>query len=418
MKNEILFLNGNVLNEIIKRKSSFQGIYGEQFTDKDRVFNIDNNLIVVDREDTDSNINDYITSIITINSYLFNPEDPHESYSKNCLRRKQEILTSLMEGKTIILLVEKTDDLLTYVMKSLNIKIKVTKNYTDDIITDLLKFKNFNERYCNPTAGYVSDKINPICSFDDTICGFHINHGKGTLYVLPVIIKDNSKDFFLPLFTELLKNISSIDSEFKLPEYLITEKLLDEKKMMESKEKYSSEINKIDLELNKLNIIKSILVLKHDLLVDNIITTFNEMEVNTHRLEQYEEDLWITEGGKKEVIIEVKGTNKNITRKQINDLDNHRDENKLYGDFPSLLIVNSFSDANNFTEKNIFPEKDSLKRAKAQNIMLMRTLDIYNLFKLIKNKKITNSQFLSLIKSKDCGWIKVDEKEMKLELYS
>jgi len=91
-------------------------------------------------------------------------------------------------------------------------------------------------------------------------------------------------------------------------------------------------------------------------------------------------------------------------------LDNHRDENSLDGDFPSLLIANTFSNTTSFDEKDIPPEDDSLKRAKAQNIMIMRTLDLYNLYKLVKTDKIQITSFIDTLKDKDCGWIKVDNK--------
>ncbi len=139
--------------------------------------------------------------------------------------------------------------------------------------------------------------------------------------------------------------------------------------------------------------------------------TLKEIGLEISRLERYKEDLWITKGGRKEVIVEVKGTKSNFTRKHLNDLDNHREENKLNDDVPALLIANTFSEANSLSEKDREPARgDTLRRTKAQKIMIMKSLDIFNLYLLIKSNKIEVEDFFTVLKGKECGCIKVNDK--------
>lgn len=390
---KVLFLNGSIHSKYV-----------------DKAFGISDYSVSIAPETTTHNINDFDISIVTIGSFSFHPDQPYQGDSKNCIRKKQEIRTSLDEGKVIILFLEKLDNLIAQILHSLSIRFENIDNFVSPLKSDLPKFKDFVDRYCNAIVGYTSEGITPICSYKDKCCGFYKSVGKGKLYVLPVVMKDNHERFFRPLLAELFKSIASSDSEFNPPAYLTEYNLLDEETLTREKQKSLEQIKAIDDKLDNYNKIKSILTLKDDLLVDNVLFTFNDLNIETFRLEKYEEDFWICKNDEMEIIGEVKGTNANFKRKHINDLDTHRDENGLPGDYPALLIANTFSNANSFSEKDHSPANDTLKRAQAQNIMIMRTLDLFNVYQLIKNGESDVESFMEILKNKTCGWIKVNKK--------
>ena len=382
MVKKVLFFNDGAYNEVRNAELRTTG----RFDHEDRVINIDESEIVVDEVHSSSNINDYDISIITVSSFWFQKDNPYIAHSKNCIRRQREILTSLEAGRTIVLLVEKNDDLLAQILDLLKIEYKQESNFVNKLVIEMPKFKNLIDRYFNITGYYISSDILPICSYGGSTCGFYLEVGKGKLYILPIVMRDYKKKFYVPLISELLNVISLPLEELNLPSYLNNLKIINESDLLNEEKEIINRKQQIEELLAKYKKIKSILMLKHNSLVDNLIITLNEMGIQTYRAEKYEEDLWITQEGNKEVILEVKGTNGNFTRKQLNDLDNHREENNLNENFPALLIVNTFCDATNLDEKNILPEEDTLKRAEAQNVKIMRTLDLFNLYRMVKEQ--------------------------------
>ena len=268
------------------------------------IVEFDTYYVTVEQRNTNSNINDFDLSIITIKSFRFDKDQLHESWSRNCIRRKAEIMTSLNEGKTICLFVEKVDNLLLMILEELEISCRNIPDYTKPLKTDLLKFKNIVDRFCHFTASYTSSEITPICSYGGDISGFYLPVSKGKLYVLPVVLKDYSETYYKPLLDYLFKDLSSVGSEYRLPDYLKKSFILEQKKIIEEKEKLLKRIEGIDLTLSDYEKVKSILVLKHDILVDKVCFVFEQIGIDIYRLEKYEEDLWILENGNKKVILE------------------------------------------------------------------------------------------------------------------
>lgn len=72
---------------------------------------------------------------------------------------------------------------------------------------------------------------------------------------------------------------------------------MNEETLTREKQKSLEQIKVIDNKLDNYNKIKSILTLKGDLLVDNVLFTFNDLNIETFRLENYEEDFWICNNG-------------------------------------------------------------------------------------------------------------------------
>lgn len=309
-----------------------------------------------------------------------------------------------------ILLVEEVDSLLSFLMEDLDIKINPSKDYSKtNFKVHMPNFAKFVDNYCQLTATFSSTKIIPICSYNNEITGFYTNIGKGKLFVFPLILKNYDSDFFLPLIYRILNDISFIGFEFSLPDYLDKFNLIDEEKLIKEKKQVSERLTELDDLRKKYNKIKSILILKGEPLLENTILLLKEIGLEVFREENYEEDLWLLDNSEKKVIVEVKGTKGNVTRKQINDLDNHRDENKLDKDFPALLIVNTFSDANNFTEKEVNIDEDILNRTKSQKIKIIRALDLFYFFIGVKKGNFKKEQLFDILKSDFSGWIRIKE---------
>jgi|GEM_PF-2988400 len=391
-ENNILFLNRDIFRA------------GERTLQ----FKIKGYLITIDNLDTSKSLNDFMISIITIKDFRYDPERMDIPSSKNTVRRLHEILSSLKSGKVIILFVEEPDPLLQNLLKELKIESDSGHDYIAIPDYYISNFEGFVRGYCNYNLTFRSEEIMPICNYKGKCCGFHMTVGKGKLYVLPTIIHNTNRDFYIPLIRELLTAIASLDLEYHIPKYLNEYKLLDEETLTQEKHEAQDKIIDIDKTLEKYKKIKSIMVLKSDKLVENVLFTFAEIGTKTLRVERYEEDFWIMEDNEKSVIGEIRGSNKNFERKMINDLDNHREMNRLPDDFPALVIANTFSDEGSFLDKNKEPSGDTIRLAKAHNMMIMRTLDLFNLYQLIKQGEFDINSFIEILKGKEYGWIRVN----------
>ncbi len=55
------------------------------------VFDLDGYKMLIDSHYSDYDLNDFDISVLTIKSYQYDRNRPDSVYSKNCIRRKQEI---------------------------------------------------------------------------------------------------------------------------------------------------------------------------------------------------------------------------------------------------------------------------------------------------------------------------------------
>ena len=405
----VLFIDTDCYNNVV---SYYRRVNGS-FKDENRIFEFKDWKIFLDDTNGSYSISDFDVGIIKIKHHWYNETDKHASHSKNVVRRKQEIFNSLDQGKKVILLVEKFDSLLKTVLKDINIKLDETEDHLiTSLKTNLNQFEQFVKKHCQFTGSYSGKDLIPICSYQEKVCGFYVEISKGTLFILPTLIKEYNMDFFIELLSNLLETIFSLsgDNEIKLPEYLSNMRIVDESELMDKNNQLQQEIIKINKELYDIKRIKSVLSSKHELLRLNTIFVLEKIGLNCNSVDNLKEDGWILQDSQKKIMIEVKGTTGNFTRKFLGDIDAHREENHLNDDFPAFLIVNTFSDSDSIEEKDISPDRDIINRANVMKIKIMRTLDLFNIFLLISTQKEKAENFLSMIESSGGGWIKVADK--------
>lgn len=237
---------------------------------------------------------------------------------------------------------------------------------------------------------------------------------KGQIFLLPSL-DDKIKNQYQLLYEigkDALKNdghTNYIEPEWVKNDFYI----LDEKELLDKKDEYEQELSKTNSILSEYNKLKSTLYIKNDDLIDPIIDVFHKLGCKTDRIEKYEEDFWILdEKGDKAIICEVKSNDKSIGRKHINNLDNHREMNKLPLTFPALLIANTYCKANNQTEKDIEISPDLRQLASNNNLLILRTLDLLNLLTLI-NKPNSDINLFEILTNNN-GWLKATQTEYQI----
>ena len=120
------------------------------------------------------------------------------------------------------------------------------------------------------------------------------------------------------------------------------------------------------------------------------------MEANLHlktrRFEEYIEDFWLLDlnTGDDIALAEVKSATHNAKRTHVAAAFLHREERERGDDFPALLVVNSFADADTVKVKDkqrISPKV--LNLATRNGVLIVRTLDLLRLADLLEQGSIS-----------------------------
>ena len=245
---------------------------------------------------------------------------------------------------------------------------------------------------------------------EEDVCGFALEIEKGLLYVLPgAPIEGGETEFINSLIRCLLTDIRS-----RL--YPETSPIIEsfqfhaEKELRTSRHKLESQLQKIDHSIARYNQKKDILFLRDTPLENRLpewLATY--MGIRTRRHEEYNEDFWILdETGTTDVAIcEAKGLSKNVKREHITALVQHREHHDLADDFPSVLFVNTFADAETVEEKaRQRVTKIECQKACRDHVLIVRTLDLVRLLDLLEQNNMDSHKIRELLLT-ERGWLNV-----------
>lgn len=90
--------------------------------------------------------------------------------------------------------------------------------------------------------------------------------------------------------------------------------------------------------------------------------------------ERYKEDFWLMRNGERGAIGEVKGINGNLKPSEVASIVSHRKEAELADDFPTIIIARTFANVEKVVDRRIEP--NVCRRAREDNVLVMRTLDL------------------------------------------
>ena len=104
------------------------------------------------------------------------------------------------------------------------------------------------------------------------------------------------------------------------------------------------------------------------------LSFLREMGLSVEADEQYKEDFWLVAGGERAVIGEVKAVNGNVTPSDLAHVVSHRKEAGKPDEFPALFVANTFANTEKVDKRRIEP--NVCRRAREDNVLLMRTVDL------------------------------------------
>ncbi len=374
------------------------------------------------------------------------------SNEEGMLKRVKEVFSLLKKGGTICTLIYSIKDQYnnTSSFNSTNYgsdDTSLTKVILNDVglnssirvlySSPLRHFKIFRNEYIKYLEKYGVTKtyfnipssqfksIIPICKIKETYVGAIIRNvawDKGNIILLPCLAPDkdikSTTELFTYLATALSESLQKISDE--IPNWLKDQLIFPEEKIaLTSIEQQNEIIKKLETKLIEYNQLKGCLHFTGDTLIASVSFALEKyFGIGAERAEGFIDDLKLLlpgDGGSLTcfAVAEVKGINSGVKREHINQADSHRERLKLSNNFPTLLIVNTKTDAIDMQAKNLAVATEQIKKAVTDNILIIRTLDLLNLIFLLEEKKINRDDVILIFKSKT-GWLKATKDDFSI----
>lgn len=163
--------------------------------------------------------------------------------------------------------------------------------------------------------------------------------------------------------------------------------------------------------MSRLRGFKRILTLSAEPLVDAVQELLTDgFGLDIDATDELREDLKImSPDGTPSIFVEVKGTNRSVKREHINQADSHRERAELPADFPTVLVVNTHvKGARAIEEKDQEIAAEQVRYASANNILVLRTLDLLRLLELHLRGDLATEMLIEVLKT-NVGWLCVRE---------
>ena len=259
-----------------------------------------------------------------------------------------------------------------------------------------------------PDEAYV---ICELKEFDlSHVCGFAVRKDEGLLYVLPGIPPSGNE---LPCMRTLARGILAYSQRIKHPTAAPIVKSFQfakEKPLLAERDDLKSKVADMEEQIKVYDERKDILFLRDDALANRLPKWLAQYITLKTRVaeEKNIEDFWILDKECNDAAIcEAKGLSKNVKREHITALVLHREERDLPDDFPSILIVNTFSDATTVRQKDRQGVGGRERRkAVRDHVLIVRTLDLVRLLDLLEQGRVKQAEIRELL-LKETGWLKV-----------
>lgn len=103
-------------------------------------------------------------------------------------------------------------------------------------------------------------------------------------------------------------------------------------------------------------------------------------------------------------VFEMKGVKRNFSRADVGQVDAHRERLGLPAGTPGILIMNTMMVADSLKAKDQAPHPDIIKKAVAEHVVLIRTLDLLRLADAAEAGDLDREQFRRDL-LRDSGWM-------------
>lgn len=256
-------------------------------------------------------------------------------------------------------------------------------------------------------------ELKEICKYGTDATGIILRNRE---YFVPTLEpeKYRTEEFLRVLAEALISTHKKLLEE--IPDWVNQYKFEEEKKLIEKERRLHEIIDKIDQRMLQFREYKKCICYNDELLRESIIEILRDgFDLKIDDTDEFKEDFKIIDSkGKPVILVEVKGTNKGITRQHINQTDSHRERAGLDQKLPSILIVNTnIKKSNSLRDKYQKVAKEQIKHAEKMNVLVMRAIDFLNMLYLKEKGEVKKKDFVDTLRQKS-GWLEASQESWSI----
>jgi hypothetical protein len=256
-----------------------------------------------------------------------------------------------------------------------------------------------------------------ICSSGTIVIGFSKHIRKGLLVFIPCLWGSHDINYLVGHLKMLISGLVSYSARMDCtpPSYADEFQFKNERSALNKIEQIrKQEVIPLEQKLSHYTEMKSVLWKRDNNLVNALLVFLNNFGVKTDVDEVYEEDFWIIDKNKaRQIIVEVKGLNNNLTRQDIAKLDEHREARQVPS-LTGLLIANTFMTAEVLSDKDLPFPPNVIEKSVNSNIVITRTLDLCRIFDCLESNGTNFALFSEKFVCDQKGWLTVRDGKIEI----
>lgn len=249
---------------------------------------------------------------------------------------------------------------------------------------------------------------------DDDATAVFVPIGMGGFYVLPFYFAGAQNEFVATLFRALDAHRTARDTA--VPAFLDTLVLPGEAELQAKIESTKFDLDALHVDAAALARWRLLLAPQSTgtALEERALDALNVvLEGTGYRAEDRpdigEEDFWIVGPDGDFALVEVKGTNTNILRSHVNQVDSNREAAGHSTGVPGLLIVNIFRMHSSLEPRLHDVSELAIARAATSNVLVMRTIDLfYLLHQKLARYDDAGQRLVDALAAGSGGWLRAD----------
>lgn len=277
------------------------------------------------------------------------------------------------------------------------------------------EFQGFIQRYGTAYVRYAwakedCDWVRPICDTKRAVYGICIG---GRVFCLPCVYPQTHHQA-VSIATAAIRCVRAYRERMsaKIAEWIAQYKFGKEAELAAQANDLQANLLRVQSQIDSYRQHKAVLALRSEPLVQAVSTLLREfLGIGLDIEEKCVEDATLRdEDGHILAVFEIKGVKGNFSRANVNQVASHRERLSLAPDIPGILIMNTIMTASSVEEKDKPPHPDIVKKAVAEKVLVIRTLDLLRYADAVERGVLTAEGFRQAILS-EVGWLKVENDE-------
>jgi len=380
---------------------------------------------------------DYDGTVIWAGAFEKLQEEPFSFYRQMvCIsradldRRYREFCSAIKDNKMVIFLVshlptavghEPVDpacDLFRRITTDFGISWGCLDTVFPAVESTVSEFQEFVTRY---GTGYVVFGIQdeqrqwakPICIGNGKVYGIVLG---ANAFFLPSPVTqthEQAVEIAKAAVTAVIAYRRRISTE--MPEWTDEFVFSQESALREQEHQLRTKLAQLEAQINSYVFFKGALAYQSEPLVEvvkKLLSHFFDISLTVD--ERCIEDATLQDSkGHIEAVFEIKGVKRNFKRKDVNQVDSHRERLGLAPTIPGVLIMNTLMGAGSLQAKDQPPHSDIIKKAVADHVLLIRTLDLLRYADAVEKNVLSKDEFKKIILNQ-AGWLKVENEQVQV----